>query len=56
MGKDRWCCCYVLLCERLVQQPRYYGEVAALIVGGEEDRVFVLGCGSHCDGCAAEWV
>jgi hypothetical protein len=45
----------VLLGERLVQQPCYYGEVAALIVGGEEDRVLVLGgCGRHCERCAAD--
>ena len=33
---------YSLLRERLVQQPCYYGQVAALIVCGEEDRVFVF--------------
>jgi hypothetical protein len=43
--------CSVLLSEGLVEQPCYYGEVAALIVGWEEDRVFVfLGCGRHIGG------
>jgi hypothetical protein len=47
----------ILLSEGLVQQPCYYGQVAALVVCGEEDGVFVfLGCGRHCEGCcAAEW-
>lgn len=41
---------YVLLSEGLVQQPCYYGEIAALIVGWEEDRVFIfLGCRRHCE-------
>jgi hypothetical protein len=47
--------CDVLLGERLVQQPCDDGEVAALIVSGEKDRVLVLlGCGRHCEGCAAD--
>lgn len=47
--------CYLLLGERLVQQPCYYGKIAALVVGGEEDGVLVfLGCRSHGDGCAAD--
>lgn len=32
----------LLLGEGLVEQPDYDGEVAALVVGGEEDGVFVL--------------
>jgi hypothetical protein len=41
---------HLLLCECLVQQPCDDGEVAALIVRGEQDRVFVLGLrdGRHC--------
>lgn len=32
----------LLLRERLVKQPCYYGQVAALVVCGEQDRVLVL--------------
>ena len=32
----------LLLRERLVEQPCYYGQVAALVVCGEQDRVPVL--------------
>lgn len=39
---------YLLLGEGLVEQPRDYGQVAALIVRRQEDRVFVLGW--HCEG------
>lgn len=38
---------YGLLSERLVEQPCYYGQVAALVVCGEEDGVFVL--------CLLDW-
>jgi hypothetical protein len=48
-GSRQGYCCDVLLGERLVQQPRYYGEVAALIVGREEDRVFVFLGWRHCE-------
>lgn len=33
---------YGLLSKRLVEQPCYYGQVAALVVCGEENGVFVL--------------
>jgi hypothetical protein len=32
----------LLLRERLVKQPCYYGQVAALVVCGEQDGVLVL--------------
>ena len=31
-----------LLCEHLLQEPDYDGEVLAFVVGGEEDGVFVV--------------
>lgn len=35
----------LLLSEGAIQQPRYDREVASLLVGWEDDRVFVLGSG-----------
>lgn len=37
----------ILLCESAVKQPGDDGEVAALIVGWENDGVFVLWNGGH---------
>lgn len=47
---------YLLLSERLVEQPCYYGQIAALIVCGEQDRVLVLLLrnGSHLV-CGGDW-
>ena len=39
----------ILLCESAVKQPGDDGQVAALIVGWENDRVFVLWNGGHCE-------
>ena len=40
-----------LLRECLVQQPCYYGEVTALVVGGQKYRVLVLvHLGCHVEG------
>ena len=38
----------VLICEHFGQQPGYYGQVLALIVGREDDGV--LFCFGHCGG------
>lgn len=32
-----------LSCESSLEEPADYGEVAALVVGGEDDGVFFLG-------------
>lgn len=33
---------YILLSERLIEKPYNDGKVAALVVGGQQDRVLVL--------------
>lgn len=40
-----------LLGEGLFNEPGYDGEVLALVVGREDDRVFVFCCWCHCCGC-----
>jgi hypothetical protein len=35
----------VLLSEGLVEEPDYYGEILALVVGWEDDAVFVFAWG-----------
>jgi hypothetical protein len=41
-------CFSILGLEGLLEEPDDDGEVAAFVVGGEEDGVFVAGC--HCEG------
>jgi hypothetical protein len=47
---------YALLGEGLVEQPCYYGEVAAFIVCGEQDGVFVLLLRDRSHGCGGQLV